>query len=75
VIDLGNNEKNLGTSFVQLSRFKNINDFLIQPLPFDRLTNIKNSIMLAPRIAEKTRLKLLTINTQTLFKHLMPKKN
>jgi hypothetical protein len=41
VIDLGPKERTLGIAFVALSRFKNINDFLIKPLSFDRLTKIK----------------------------------
>jgi len=37
-IDLGKTERNLGSTFVQLSRFKKLTQFLIKPFPFDRLT-------------------------------------
>jgi hypothetical protein len=73
IIDLGNNEKNLGTTFVQLSRFRSIDDFLIKPFPFDRLTKIALSKSLAPRIKEESRLQTLYMQTKINFKHLMPK--
>ena len=43
IIHLGKNEKNLGTSFVQFSRFKKLTDFLVEPFSYDRLTIIANS--------------------------------
>ena len=55
IIDLGKSEKSLGLTFVSLSRLKNIKDFLIVPFPFDRLSKIKNSASLIPRLEEEKR--------------------
>ena len=52
IIDLGKNERSLGSTFVQLSRFKRLTDFLILPFPFSRLTKIALSDSLKPRIEE-----------------------
>ncbi len=43
VICLGKSERSLGQTFVQVSRFKNIKQFLVQPFPFDRLQKIGKS--------------------------------
>ncbi len=49
VVDLGKNERSLGTAFVALSRFKRFEGFLVQPFSLDRITSkIKKSTMLAP---------------------------
>ncbi len=34
IVDIGKNEKNLGSTIVRLSRFKKLTDFLIRPFPF-----------------------------------------
>jgi hypothetical protein len=73
VIDLGKNERSLGSTFVQLSRFKKITDFLIKPFPFSRLTKISLSTLLMPRMTEELRLNNLNITTQIKYKHLIPK--
>ena len=70
VIDLGKTERNLGSSFVQLSRFKKIDQFLIKPFPFDRLTKIINCKQLAPRIKEEAKLNKYFENTKKTFSHL-----
>ena len=72
VIDLGKNERSLGLAFVALSRVKKFNDFLIQPFTLDRLTKIKNSTSLAPRIKEEKRILTLVEKTINKFTELMP---
>ncbi|CAF0886973.1 unnamed protein product [Brachionus calyciflorus] len=72
IIDLGKSEKSLGLTFVALSRLKNINDFIIVPFPYDRLTKIKNSINLIPRLNEEKRLNELIEKTLLNFKELLP---
>ena len=63
IVDIGKNEKNLGSTFVQLSRFKKLTDFLIRPFPFSRLQKIGDSKCLAPRMKEEKRLNELFILT------------
>ncbi len=69
-IDLGKTERNLGSTFVQLSRFKKLTQFLIKPFPFDRLTKIANCKQLAPRIIEETKLQSYSEVTKTKYHHL-----
>ena len=71
VIDLGNSEKNLGSTFVQLSRFKKLSQFLIKPFPFERLTRIKGHKALAPRIEEEKKLQQKFQLTKIKFSHLL----
>jgi len=40
VINLGKNEKHLGSSFVAISGFKRLDQFLIEPFSFDRITSM-----------------------------------
>ncbi len=75
VIDLGPKERTLGIAFVALSRFKNINDFLIMPFSYDRLSKIKDSKCLKPRIEEENRLKYLIIKTIDNFHFLLNQNN
>ena len=72
IVDLGKCEKNLGSTFVQLSRFKKLTDFLIKPFPFSRLQKIADSKCLAPRMNEEKRLNELFILTKNKFKELIP---
>lgn len=72
VVDLGPSEKSLGLSFVALSRFKNINDFIIKPFPFKRLEKIKQSKSLAPRLQEEKRIQSLVDLTFSNFAFLLP---
>ena len=58
VISLGKSDRNLGTTFVQISRFKKLNQFLIEPFPFDRLEKIAKSECLPGRMAEEKNFKI-----------------
>ena len=44
VICFGKTEKSLGQAFVQISRFKKLDQVLIEPFPFSRLQKIKMSV-------------------------------
>jgi hypothetical protein len=72
VIDLGSSERSLGTTFVQISRFKKLDQFLIQPFAFDRLKKIATSECLAPRQKEEKRKLTEHVNTLDEFRHLIP---
>lgn len=67
IIDLGKRETSLGLTFVALSRFKNINDFLIKPFPFQRIDNIKNHKSLKVRLEEEIRIDYLVEETKKIF--------
>ena len=54
VIDLGKSEKSLGTTFVQLSRFKKLNQFLIRSFAFEE--KIAKSTLLVPKKEAETKL-------------------
>jgi len=73
VIDFTEKEQQLGSSYVQLTRFKHIDNILIKPFPYSRITtSIKNSSCLKPRQEEEERLKQLTDETLVKFSHLLP---
>ena len=64
VIDFGSSENCLGSSYVQITRFKKFTDFLLVPFSFDRITiKIKNSKMLERRLEEERRLKMFSVKT------------
>ncbi len=67
VICLGKSEKSLGQTFVQISRFKKLSQFLVQPFPYDRLKKIASSNSLPGRIAEE--IILLNKKDKTLKKY------
>ena len=72
VIDLTEHGRNLGSSYIQLTRFKNFNDFLIQPFSYKRITKIiKNSKLLLPRIEVEKILEIMTRNTLNILSHLI----
>jgi len=72
VIDFTEIERNLGSSYVQLTRFKNINSFLIAPFSFSRISKqIKNHTSLITRTAEEKRLHDLTNQTIANYKYLL----
>ena len=71
IIDLGKSEKNLGTTFTQISRFRKLTDFLIKPFSFTRLQVIANSTVLSKRVLEEKRLNELNIKTKTVFEFLL----
>ena len=56
VIDLTEHGRNLGSSYIQLNRFKNVNYFLIQPLVMKELEKI---------------LEIMTRNTLNILSHLI----
>jgi ATP-dependent DNA helicase PIF1 len=64
VIDLGNNERSLGLTFVALSRVKNYKDFLIEAFCRDRLEKISQSSSLGPRLKEEARIEKILSNTK-----------
>ena len=60
VVDFGKSERNLGSSFVALSRFKRFDSFLLEAHSFERITkDILKSTMLKPRQLEEERLEQL----------------
>ena len=71
VISLGKSEKSLGQTFVQISRFKKLTDFLVQPFPFDRLQKIAKSECLPGRRAEEKNLQQKFLETLDKFSHLL----
>ena len=72
VIDFTDKEMQLGSSYVQVTRFTHINNFLIKPFPFSRITSlIKKSSCLIPRQEEEARLQKLTDETLLKFAHLL----
>lgn len=72
IINVGKNEKNLGSTFVRFSRFKKLTNFIVHPFPFSRLTKIALSKSLAPRLLEETRLEILNVQTKINWKDLIP---
>ena len=70
VVDLGKNERSLGLAFVALSRVKNHRDFLIKPFSLERLTKIKKSSSLEPRINEEKRIEKIVYKTLEEFSFL-----
>lgn len=73
VVNLGESEKSLGQTFVQIFRFKKLSQFLIQPFAFDRLLKIAKSESLAPRLKEEKNLKTLFDKTVLDYAHLLPR--
>ena len=73
VVNLGKNEKHLGSSFVAISRFKRFDQFLIEPFSFDRITSmIKKSKLYKPRLDEETNLERLSEITRKNLCYLLP---
>ena len=70
VIDLGKTEQSLGLIFVALSRVKKFKDFIINSFPLDRISKIKDSTSLKPRVLEEKRKETLIDKTKTGFKEL-----
>ena len=58
--------------YVQITRFKNINSFLIIPFSYSRISKqILNSKALPPRIEEEKRLQSLIDKTLSDYKYLL----
>ena len=55
-IDLGKSEKVAGISYVAISRARNLDSCVIEPMSFERLTSIKNSRNFSYRLEEEMRL-------------------
>ncbi len=73
VANLGKKEKNLGPSFVEISRFKRFDKFLIEPFSFDRITSmIKKSKLHKPRLEEEAKLERFSEITYKKLYHLLP---
>jgi ATP-dependent DNA helicase PIF1 len=59
VVDLGRYERSIGQAFVALSRVKNINDLVVEPCDFTRLSRLKDYPSLKKRLEEERRLDVL----------------
>ena len=59
-IDLGKSERSPGLSYVALSRVRNLDSFVIEPMSFERLSSIGRSTLMDDRKAEEKRLENLT---------------
>ena len=55
----------------RISRVKNYTDFIIQPFSLDRLTKIKNSTSLKPRVNEEHRMKKNVEDTLMNYQFLL----
>ena len=53
IVCLGDKEASFGSAFVACSRFANINDVLFEQFFYERLTCIRNSTCLKPRMEEE----------------------
>ena len=64
-VDIGKSEKKTpGITYVAIiSRVKTLTSLVIEPMTFDRLTNIKSSALLQYRIQEETRLDHMALAT------------
>jgi hypothetical protein len=71
IIDIGISERVCGLAYVALSRFKTIYDFLIEPFPYNRLSNIKASKVLNDRKLENKRLTDLSNLTLNNYLYLL----
>ncbi len=58
-VDVGKNESVLGITYVAISRVKTLSSLIIEPVTFDRLTQIKKKAGLAYRQKEEERIKLI----------------
>jgi hypothetical protein len=54
---LGTCEKSLGLTFVALSRLKKLQDLLLNPISYDRLSDISKSVSLKPRREEEKKIR------------------
>ena len=67
VIDLGKSKAPAGLTFVCLSCAKRLLDLLVEPMLFDRLSNLGEKTTLKLRLEEEMRLK--TVAAETLIRH------
>jgi len=62
-IDIGKSERTPGVSYVAISRVKTLLSCIIEPMTFQRLTNLKTSANVQYRLNEETRLDILAQTT------------
>lgn len=62
-IDIGKTERTSGISYVAISRVKTLSSCILEPMTFERLTNLKNSDSLKLRLEEEKRLNKLSDDT------------
>ena len=68
IIDLGKSEATAGLIFVCLSRAKRLGDLLIEPMPFERLSNLGKKRTFQLRLREEERLRTLAEDTLGLHR-------
>ena len=66
-IDIGKSEKTPGISYVAISRIKTLSSLIIEPITFERLTNIKSSSTLQYWLEEESRLHHIAQSTISAF--------
>ncbi len=66
---MGTCEKSLGLTFVALSRLKKFKDLLLNPISYDRLSDISKSVSLKPRREEEKRLDILVLKNLNDFNY------
>ena len=62
-IDLGKTERVLGLSYVAISRVRNLESLVIEPMSLQRLQSIKDNKGLYYRVQEEERLAHLALST------------
>ena len=67
VIDLGPKEACTGLTFVCLSRAKRLVNLMVEPMSFDRIGNLGNSLTMKVRLQEEVRLEELALNTRVRY--------
>ena len=68
-INIGSTEKVAGLAYVALSRDKRLEDLLMEPVSYERLTSVRNSVNFQYRVGEETRLDRLAATTESVFEH------
>ena len=58
-IDIGKKERTLGTTYVAISRARNLASLVIEPMTYDRLSTIKTIPSLQYRLQEEQRLQAI----------------
>lgn len=69
-INIGQTEKTTGISYVEISRVKSLCSAIIEPMTFERLTNLKKCVSLKFKVGEEQRLNKLFENTLQNLAHL-----
>ena len=60
-VDLGKSERSQGLSYVALSRARNLQSIIVEPMSFERLDSLKNKPCVKMRINEENRLYTLSL--------------